>query len=93
MYAGTTRMKLLSAGQTRTVWGDLTPLKSEEYTDTGQQVVTRYRVHLSVGAAPIRATDAIVVDGLKYGIKGDPEPHRLRGRLHHFEAIVERVQG
>lgn len=107
MYAGTTEMivkerydtgdrddygRPIYAYRETTVWGDLTPLASEEYTEAAQQVVTRYRLHLPVGA-PVVGTDEVVVDGLTYGVKGDAEPHRLRGRLHHYEAIVERVTG
>lgn len=93
-YKGTTRMQIkTAAGATRPTWGDLTPLAAEEYTEAAQQVVTRYRVHLPVSAGPIAATDKLVVDGIEYDIKGDPEPHRLRGRLHHSEALVERVTG
>lgn len=93
MYRGTTKLGIKTAGNTRTVYGDLTPLKSEEYTDGMQQVVSRYRVHLPVSAGSVVSTDEIVLDGISYGVKGDAEPHRLLGRLHHYEAIVERVTG
>ena len=93
MYRGKTKLGIATAGNTRTVYGDLVPLASEEYTDAGQQVITRYRVFLPVSAGLVVGTDEIVVGGIRYGVRGDAEPHRLAGRLHHFEAIVERVQG
>lgn len=93
MYRGKTKLGILTAGNTRPVYGDLVPLASELYTDAGQQIVTRYRVFLPVSAGLVVASDKVVVDGLKYGVKGDAEPHRLGGRLHHYEAVVERVQG
>lgn len=93
MYAGTTKLGIATAGNTRTVYGDLVPLASEEYTDAGQQIVTRYRVFLPVSAGLVTATDEVVVDGIRYGVRGDAEPHRLVGRLHHYEVVVERVQG
>lgn len=93
MYRGKTKLGIATAGNTRTVWGDLVPLASEEYTDAGQQIVTRYRVFLPASAGLVVGTDEIVVDGIRYGVKGDAEPHRLGGRLHHCEVVVERVQG
>ena len=93
MYRGKTKLGIATAGNTRTVYGDLVPLASEEYTDAGQQIVTRYRVILPASAGLVTATDEVVVDGIRYGVRGDAEPHRLGGRLHHYEAVVERVQG
>lgn len=94
MYRGNMPVTIITAtGNRRKAWGDLTPLKPEEYTEAMQQVVTRYRIHLPVSSEGLTGTDQVEVDGLKYGVKGDAEPHRLRGRLHHYEAIVERTTG
>ena len=93
MYRGKTKLGIKHAGNTRTVYGDLVPLASEEYTDASQRVITRYRIILPVSAGPVTALDELIVDGINYGVKGDAEPHRLAGRLHHYEAIVERVEG
>lgn len=93
MYRGKTKLGIATAGNTRTVYGDLVPLASELYTDAGQQIITRYRVILPASAGLVTATDAVVVDGIQYAPQGDAEPHRLGGWLHHYEAVVERVQG
>lgn len=86
-------MHLVSGGQKRPAYGELTPLASEEYTNAAQTVVTRYRVYLPPSAGPVVGTDQVLVAGVLYDVKGDSEPHRLKGRLHHFELVVERVQG
>ena len=80
-----------------TVRGELVPLSGEESTAAQQQVVTRFRAFLPPSCGGLGApepTDALKdPEGLKYEVKGQPEPHRLGGRVHHWELIVERITG
>lgn len=85
-------------GTTETVvHGELVPLGGEESTAAQQQVVTRFRAFLPPtygGLGVPKPTDALKdPEGQKYEVKGQPEPHRLGGRVHHWELIVERVTG
>lgn len=71
---------------------EVRPISSEENTAGAQQVITRYR--LFVGPrVELDPTSAITWRGAEYEIAGGIEPHTQGGRLHHFEAIMERVTG
>lgn len=77
--------------------GELIPMQGDEFSAAQAQVITRFRVLLPAsygGLGLPLASDAIKdPEGFKYEMKGKPEAHRLNGRLHHWEVVVERVTG
>lgn len=72
---------------------EVRPLSSEENVAAGQQVTTRFRVFLAPDADDVTPADALTWRGRAYEIQGSVEPHSINGRLHHFEAVVQRVTG
>lgn len=72
---------------------EVRPLGSDENVAAGQQVTTRFKVFLSRRAEDVTPADALTWRGRSYEIQGSVEPHTINGRLHHFEAVVQRVSG
>lgn len=76
-----------------TIHGELRPLQGDEpATAFHDRVVTRYRLY-APPTATLTAYDSIRILGSRYGLIGQPEPHTIGGRLHHYEVIVERTTG
>lgn len=73
------------------LWGDWVPTTPELVQGAGSLLV-QSRVMLPPAYADMEANGGLtaILDprGKRYGA-GTPEPHYLRGRLHHFEAVVQ----
>lgn len=69
------------------------PLDSSENVAAGQQVTTRFRLVLGPEAEDVTPADAVTWRGRSYEIQGSVEPLSVRGEIHHFEAVVQRVSG
>lgn len=75
-----------------TFYGELRPLQGSETVGGRDLVITRFRMFIP-RAVGITAFDKITIDGQEYTVEGEPEPHNIGGRIHHFEAIVRRATG
>ena len=71
---------------------EVQPLSTTETVAVGQQVETRYRLFLPPNTT-LNATGAVWWEGKSYEVQGDIEPHKLVGRVHHYEATIQRVTG
>lgn len=71
---------------------EVQPLSTTETVTVGQQVETRYRLFLPANTT-LNATGAVHWEGKTYEVQGDVEPHKVIGRLHHYEATIRRVSG
>lgn len=77
----------------RTEPASVGPLGSSEYTSGQQTVITRWRVILLPGTS-CTATSRVRWRGDTYEVDGDVELHTdHRGRAHHCEALLKRVEG
>lgn len=73
-------------------YGEFRPLASDEKVDKGTETpVTYFRVFLPPSASQITAYDKLVILGQEYRIQGQPEPHNIAGRVHHYEVMVTRI--
>lgn len=73
-------------------YGEIRPLQGDERVTAHSAEVITTRFQLFIPAkTDITAYDKVVVFGQEYQVKGQPEPHNIGGRIHHFEAIVERI--
>ncbi|WP_280836138.1 head-tail adaptor protein [Micromonospora sp. A200] len=70
---------------------EVQPVSSTEDVVNQQQTVTRWRMFLGP-QADLEATDRVQWDGDTYEVDGDVERHKARGRLHHLEAVLMRVE-
>ena len=79
--------------QSVTFRGELRPLTGAE-TDNGTRdmVITRFRLFYP-RKRTMTATSTVTVSGVEYKVVGEPEPHSIGGRLHHYEVLLERVTG
>lgn len=73
-------------GEFRPLAGSEPPLANRDL------VVTRFRVFLPASVA-IKSSDKVVFRGDTYAVIGEPEPHNIGGRIHHYEVVVERTAG
>ncbi|HET8601655.1 MAG TPA: hypothetical protein VFL99_15110, partial [Segeticoccus sp.] len=70
---------------------EVSPINSidQQVMTTSSVVITHYRI---IMRRDVMQHDSTVTwRGDDYQIEGDVETHALRGRLHHFEAILKRV--
>lgn len=70
---------------------EVQPMPTSEDVASQQRVTTRFRVLLGP-TADIEATDRIVWGGNTYEVDGDVLPWKRRGVLHHYEALLLRVE-
>lgn len=75
-----------------TFYGELRPLQGSETIAGRDAVTTRYRMFIP-RTITITSFDKITINGTEYDVEGEPEPHSIGGRLHHYEVIVKRVAG
>jgi len=69
------------------------PLTTAEQISDVDQVVTRWRLLAPAGVV-MTATDAVIADGVRYSVDGDPQPWTdLGGRPHHIECFLRRATG
>lgn len=72
-------------------YGDLQPLSSVEKVTAGlDRAIDTFRLFMPA-SVQLDAKATIAVDGVEYQLEGTPEPHRLNGRVHHYEALAKRV--
>ena len=85
--------EIVSPPKTVTFRGELRPLTGAE-TDNGTRdtVVTRFRLFFPRHVT-LTATSTVAVAGTDYKIVGEPEPHSIGGRVHHYEVLLERITG
>ncbi|MFI5839452.1 head-tail adaptor protein [Catenuloplanes sp. NPDC051500] len=69
---------------------DVQPASSTEDVVDEQRTVTRWRVWLP-RTADLLASDRIEWDGQTYEVEGDVERWKVRGWLHHLEAVMIKV--
>lgn len=71
----------------------VTPLRSSESVAFGAVPLTAYyRVHVGKEAGDLlTSTAAIKWGGRAYAVQGDVEPWHVNGRLHHYEATVQKT--
>ena len=80
-------------GEVITFRGELRPLTGDE-RDTGERDVIITRFHLFYPrTVTLTALCTVNVNGIEYKIAGQPEPHSIGGRVHHYEALLERITG
>lgn len=70
---------------------EVQPVSSTEDVVNQQRTETRWRVFLPA-SADLEATDRITWDGDTFEVDGEVERHKARGRLHHVEAVLLRVE-
>lgn len=63
---------------------------SDEDTDSQQRTVTRWNLQVP-GDPDLLATDVVECDGVTYEVVGDVGRWKRGGRVHHVEAVLERV--
>lgn len=73
-------------------YGEVRPLQGDEKVTAHSTGVITTRFKLFIPATTdITAYDKVVIFGQDFQVKGQPEPHNVSGRIHRFEAIVERI--
>lgn len=74
-------------------YGELRPLTGDERADgTRDLVKTRFKVY-TPPSVDLTAYDSVRALGQDYSVVGEPEPHNVGGRVHHYEVLVERIVG
>lgn len=69
------------------------PLSTDEQLSDVDEVITRWRLYAPAGL-PMTAIDAVIFDGARYEIDGDPQTWSdLGGRPHHVECYLRRATG
>lgn len=81
-----------SAATRVSVRAEVQPLSSSEDMVGQDRTLTRWRVFLPP-TADLVYTDRVEHDGATYEVDGDVERHKLRGILHHLEAVLQKVSG
>lgn len=71
---------------------DVQPVSSTEDVVNQQRTVTRWRLTLYPDR-DVEATDRFEWDGDTYEVDGEVERHKRRGALHHYTAVLMRVEG
>jgi head-tail adaptor len=69
---------------------EVEPMSSSEDVVNQQRTETRWRLVLG-RTADLVATDRVVWDSVTFEVDGEVERHKVRGILHHLEAVLLRV--
>lgn len=72
---------------------DVLPVRSSEsVSHAGVLVVAYYRLHIGAnGGDQLTSRGIVKWRGDKFTVQGDVEPWIVRGRLHHYEATIQRT--
>jgi hypothetical protein len=80
-------------GETITFRAELRPLTGDEKDSAERDlIVTRFRLFYP-RTIMLTALCTVNVNGQEYKIVGQPEPHSIGGRVHHYEVLLERITG
>jgi len=66
---------------------DMSPIDSVEQA-VDNAVTSRYRI--VVGRNVLTASSRVLWRGQYFEVEGEPSMHAVRGRVHHWEAIVKK---